>query len=48
MMQAVAAGHSSDVAGMRRMVRGSVSLKTYMPADTAAWEEAYRRAPFTA
>lgn len=46
MLQAMAAGHTADLASMRRQVRGSVNLKTYMPADTAVWDEAYRKAPF--
>lgn len=46
MLQAMAAGHTADLASMRRQVRGSVNLKTYMPADTAVWNEAYRKAPF--
>lgn len=41
MVQAMAAGQASDMAGMRRLVHRSVSLKTYQPQDTGNWDIAY-------
>lgn len=41
MMQAMAAGQASDMAGMRRLVHRSVPLKTYQPQDTGNWDIAY-------
>lgn len=41
MVQAMAAGQASDMAGMRRLVHHSVSLKTYQPQDTESWDIAY-------
>lgn len=41
MVQAMAAGQASDMAGMRRLVHRSVPLKTYQPQDTESWDIAY-------
>lgn len=41
MVQAMAAGQASDMAGMRRLVHRSVPLKTYQPQDTENWDIAY-------
>ncbi|MCK9158977.1 MAG: rhamnulokinase [Bacteroidaceae bacterium] len=41
MIQAIAAGKAADIAGGRRLIRSSVSLKNYQPQDTAIWNEAY-------
>lgn len=41
MVQAMAAGQASDMAGMRRLVHRSVPLKTYQPQDTGNWDIAY-------
>lgn len=41
MVQAMAAGQASDLAGMRRLVHRSVPLKTYHPQDTESWDIAY-------
>lgn len=43
MVQAMAAGVATDVAGMRKLVHSISSLKTFQPEDTDAWEAAYRR-----
>ena len=41
MIQAMAAGEATDMAGMRRLIQRSVPLKTYHPQDTDAWDKAY-------
>ena len=41
MIQAMAAGEATDVAGMRRLINRSIPLKTYHPQDTEAWDTAY-------
>ena len=41
MIQAMAAGEATDMAGMRRLIQRSVPLKTYHPQDTDAWDTAY-------
>ncbi len=41
MLQAMAAGEASDIAGMRQIVHNSISLKTYQPQDTDSWDVAY-------
>jgi rhamnulokinase len=41
MIQAMAAGEETDVAGMRRLINSSIPLKTYHPQDTEAWDAAY-------
>ena len=41
MIQAMAAGEATDVAGMRRLIHSSIPLKTYQPQDTEAWDAAY-------
>lgn len=41
MIQAMAAGAATDVAGMRRLINRSIPLKTYQPQDTEAWDTAY-------
>ncbi len=41
MIQAMAAGEATDVAGMRRTVNRSIPLKKYEPKDVETWEAAY-------
>ncbi len=41
MIQAMAAGEATDVAGMRQLINRSIPLKTYQPQDTEAWDAAY-------
>ena len=41
MIQAMAAGEATDVAGMRQLINHSIPLKTYQPQDTEAWDAAY-------
>ena len=41
MIQAMAAGEATDVAGMRQLIHRSIPLKTYQPRDTEAWDAAY-------
>lgn len=41
MIQAMAAGEATDVAGMRRLIHRSIPLKTYQPQDTESWDVAY-------
>ncbi|WP_289225471.1 FGGY-family carbohydrate kinase, partial [Bacteroides acidifaciens] len=41
MIQAMAAGEATDVAGMRRLINRSIPLKTYQPQDTETWAAAY-------
>ena len=41
MIQAMAAGAATDVAGMRQLINRSIPLKTYQPQDTEAWDAAY-------
>ncbi len=41
MLQAMAAGEASDIAGMRQIIHNSISLKTYQPQDTDSWDVAY-------
>jgi rhamnulokinase len=41
MIQAMAKGIVSNVAEMRQELRGSISLKTYLPQDSADWDTAY-------
>ena len=41
MIQAMAAGEATDVAGMRQLINRSIPLKTYQPQDTEAWDTAY-------
>jgi rhamnulokinase len=41
MIQAMAKGVVSNVAEMRKEIRGSISLKTYLPQDNADWDTAY-------
>jgi rhamnulokinase len=43
LVQAMAMGHVSSLAEMRAIIRGSFELRTYEPADTAAWDAAYAR-----
>ncbi len=43
MMQAKAAGLVKDRFEMRRMIADSIDTKTYLPQNTAAWDEAYER-----
>ena len=47
MIQAMAAGEATDVAGMRRLINRSIPLKTYQPQDTEAWEKAYKSLSLT-
>ena len=41
MIQAMATGEATDVAGMRQLINRSIPLKTYQPQDTEAWDAAY-------
>ena len=41
MIQAMAAGEATDVAGMRQLINRSIPLKTYQPQDMDAWDAAY-------
>ena len=41
MIQAMAAGEATDVAGMRQLINRSIPLKTYQPQDTEVWDAAY-------
>ena len=43
MLQAKAAGVVKDLFEMRRMIADSIDTKTYLPQDTAAWDEAYEK-----
>lgn len=43
LVQAMAMGQVSSPAEMRAIIRGSFALRTYEPADTAAWDAAYSR-----
>lgn len=43
MMQAMAAGVATDVAGMRKLVHSATPLKTYHPEETDVWNRAYLR-----
>ncbi len=43
LMQALALGRLRDHAHLRAVVRASFGLTTYQPADTQAWDAAYRR-----
>ncbi len=43
LVQAMAMGQVSSLAEMRTIIRGSFALRTYEPADTAAWDRAYSR-----
>ena len=43
LVQAMAMGRVSSLAEMRAIIRESFELRTYEPADTAAWNAAYAR-----
>ena len=43
LLQALALGHLADAAALRRTVRDSFSIETYMPSNSAAWQEAFAR-----
>lgn len=43
MLQAKAAGLVSDMFEMRKIIANSIELASYVPQDTEAWDEAYRR-----
>ena len=43
MLQAKAAGMVSDMFEMRRIIADSISLTSYSPQDTEAWDKAYER-----
>ncbi len=43
MLQAKAAGLVADMFEMRRIIAGSIELRTYLPQDTAVWDEAYKK-----
>ena len=43
LVQAMAMGRVSSLAEMRAIIRESFELRTYEPADTAAWDAAYAR-----
>ena len=39
MIQAMAAGEATDVAGLRQVIHRSIPLKTYQPQDTEVWNK---------
>ncbi|MDR0891872.1 MAG: rhamnulokinase [Mediterranea sp.] len=41
MIQAMAAGEATDVAGMRKLIHRSIPLKTYQPQDIEVWDTAF-------
>jgi rhamnulokinase len=43
MVQAMAMGHVKDLQEIRAVIRNSFDLKTFMPEEQSAWEEAYRK-----
>ena len=43
MLQAKAAGLVKDIFDMRSIIARSIEMKTYLPKDTAPWDEAFRR-----
>ena len=43
MVQAKAAGVVDSIRAMRKIIADSIELNTYLPGDTAAWDEAYER-----
>jgi len=43
MVQAKAAGVVDDIRAMRKTIADSIEINTYLPGDTAAWDEAYGR-----
>lgn len=43
MLQAKAAGLVSDMFEMRKIIANSIELASYVPQDTEAWDEAYKR-----
>ena len=42
MLQAKAAGLVNDLFEMRKMIADNIETKTFLPQDTAAWDEAYK------
>jgi len=43
LVQAMAMGHLSSLADIRKIVRNSVETETYLPQNTAEWNKAYER-----
>jgi len=43
MIQAIATGAASNIAGMRKIINQSVSLTTFEPHNSEEWDEAYRQ-----
>jgi rhamnulokinase len=43
LVQGLALGHISSLAEGRELVRRSFELTTFVPRDTAAWDDAYQR-----
>lgn len=43
MVQAMAMGHVKDLNEIRAVIRNSFDLKTFMPGEQHAWEEAYQQ-----
>jgi rhamnulokinase len=43
MLQAKAAGLVGNIRQMRKVIADSIALKTYLPADTASWDEGYKK-----
>ena len=41
MIQALTAGTAKDISSMRRLINGSIPLKTFYPEDTEMWDAAY-------
>lgn len=42
-IQAIAAGKAKDIASMRRLIRDSIPLATYLPEDAAHWQKGYEK-----
>ncbi len=43
MIQAMASGAATDVAGMRRLISRSIPLNTYLPQDSEVWDAAFAK-----
>jgi rhamnulokinase len=43
LVQAMALGYLGSLADIRKVVRNSVETETYLPQDTAQWEQAYEK-----
>lgn len=43
LLQALALGHLADAAELRQTVRASFPIRSFLPEDTGAWQDAYTR-----